>query len=137
LYPKDFKVFISFYSYTLLRGEFFLSDSWIERSKKILEYIKKLEDTKGKDRLDYVRSIRFMLGAFEGSLKGWIFWINNPDIMTKFTLEEIEEMNRKLTGFIRSFIEYDLEITQKGIDKGLLAKRKIPKRRRIAEEIYI
>jgi hypothetical protein len=66
-----------------------------------------------------------------------VFWINNPDIMTEFTLEEIEEMNRKLSGFIRSFIEYDLEITQKGIDKGLLAKRKVTKKRRIGEEIYI
>ena len=114
-----------------------MSDNWIQKTKKILEYIKKLEDAKSKDRLDYVRSIHFMLEALEGSLRGWVYWINNPNIVTKFTLEEMEEMNRKLTEFVRSFIEYDLEITQKGIDKGLLAKRKVRKKRRITEEIYI
>jgi hypothetical protein len=114
-----------------------LSVSWIQRNQKILDYIKRLEDVKGKDRLEYVRLIRFMLGALEGSLKGWLFWINNPDIMTKFTLEELEEINHKLIEFVHLFIEYDLEITQKGIDKGLLAKKQVRKKRRIAEEIYI
>ncbi|MFB0523475.1 MAG: hypothetical protein ACETV1_06945, partial [Candidatus Bathyarchaeia archaeon] len=83
------------------------------------------------------RSIRFMLGALHTSLTGWMQWVNSPDIMTQFTEKDLEEVSRKLTEFPRSFIEYDLEITKKGADKGLKAKRRARRRRRATEGIYI
>jgi len=112
-----------------------LSSGWIQSCQKILERIKDLERTEGKDRLEYVRSIRFMLGALQRSILGWMQWINNPDIMTKFTEEELSEINKKMAEFTRAFIEYDLEMTKKGAEKGLEAGRR--SRRRGREVIYI
>ena len=112
-----------------------MSSGWIQSCQKILERIKDLERTEGKDRLEYVRSIRFMLGALQRSILGWMQWINNPDIMTKFTEEELSEMNKKIAEFTRAFIEYDVEITKKGAEKGLEAGRRT--RRRGREVIYI
>jgi len=112
-----------------------LSSGWIQSCQKILERIKNLERTEGKDRLEYVRSIRFMLGALQRSILGWMQWINNPDIMTKFTEEELSEINKKMAEFTRAFIEYDLEMTKKGAEKGLEAGRR--SRRRGREVIYI
>jgi len=114
-----------------------LSSGWIRSCEKILERIKDFEKMKEKDRLEYVRSIRFMLGALQRSLLGWMQWINNPDVMTRFTEEELREMSKKITEFTRAFIEYDLEITKKGIEKGLEAGRRVQREARGREEIYI
>jgi len=94
-----------------------LSEMWIQTSKRILDQIKKMEDEAEKDRLELVRSIRFMLASVHRSLLGWMQWVNNPDIMTRFSKEDLEEMNKKLAEFTRSFIEYDLEVTRKGQGK--------------------
>jgi hypothetical protein len=114
-----------------------LSSGWIQSCQRILERIKDLERAEDKDRLEYVRSIRFMLGALQRSILGWMQWINNPDIMTRFTQEELSEMNKKIAEFTRAFIEYDLEITKKGAEKGLEATRRARGRARGREIIYI
>ena len=87
-----------------------MSGSWIQDCKKILDQINTLED-EGKDRLDMVRTIRFILYALQRSLSGWLEWINNPNVMTKFTLKELKEINNNLSKLTRPFIEYDCEIT--------------------------
>jgi len=112
-----------------------MSSNWIQSSKEILEQIGKLEEKKDKDRLDYVRSLCFMISALHRSLNGWVQWVNNPDIIAQFTKEELDGMNEKLTEFTRSFIEYDLEITNKGVEKGLGERR--AERGDRAEAFYI
>ncbi len=107
----------------------FLSEVWIKTSEKILDHIKRLEEAKERDRLELVRSLRFVLSALQRSLLGWIQWVNNPDIMTRFTKEELEEMNKELSNFTRSFIEYDLEATKLGAKKGLRPKKKVRKKK--------
>ena len=114
-----------------------MSSGWIQSCQRILERIKDLEKTDEKDRLEYVRSIRFMLGALQRSIMGWMQWINNPDIMTRFTKEELGEMNKRIAEFTRAFIEYDLEITKKGEEKGLEASRRARGRTGRREVIYI
>jgi hypothetical protein len=114
-----------------------MSSDWIQSSKMVLEQIGTLEEKKDKDRLEYVRSLRFVIIALNRSLTGWMQWVSNPDIMTQFAKEELDEMNQKLTEFTRSFIEYDLEVTKKGEEKGLGAKRRAERKRREVEEIYI
>ena len=104
-----------------------LSEMWTQVSEKILDQIKSLEDAKGRDRLELVRSLRFMLSALQRSLLGWMQWVNNPDIMTRFTQEDLTEMNKRLSEFIRSFIEYDLEATNLGAQRGLKVKKKVKK----------
>jgi len=56
-------------------------------------------------------------------------WVNNPDIMTRFTQEDMEKMNKKLSDFTRSFIEYDLETTKLGETRGLKAPKKVKKKK--------
>lgn len=114
-----------------------MSDRWVQSSKKMLDQIKKLEEVEDKDRLDHVRSIRFMLGALHRSLLGWMQWVNNPDVMSRFTKGDLEEMDKKLSDFTRSFIDYDLEVTKKGAEKGLKARRRIERRREAEEVFYI
>ena len=102
-----------------------MSDRWFQISKSILDRIEKLEKSGKKDRLEHVRSMRFVLNALQRSLLGWMQWVNNPDVMARFTEEELEEMDKKLTEFTRSFIEYDMKVTKKGEEKGLESQRRI------------
>ncbi len=105
-----------------------LSERWIQDSKQILKEMEKL--SKGKDRLDMVRSMRFSLYALQRSVVGWFTWVNNPDVMARFSLEELKEINETLTKFAESYIEYDIKATEKRT--GMPKKR--GKRRK--EEFY-
>lgn len=111
-----------------------MSERWIRSSERLLDQIKSLEEVKGKDRLELVRSVRFMLGALQRSLMGWTQWVNNPDIMTRFTKEDLEKMNKSLSKFVRSFIEYDLEATKLGAERGLKTRRRVGRKRKERDE---
>jgi len=124
-------------SYSLGREDLTLNSGWIQSCQRILEKIKDLEKTEEKDRLEYVRSIRFMLGARQRSIVGWMQWINNPDIMTRFSEEEHREMNKRIAEFTQAFIKYDMEITKKGEEKGLEVSRRARRGSRGREAIYI
>ena len=87
-----------------------MSERWVQDCKRILDQIQKLEDIKG-DRLDTVRKIRFTLYALQRSVSGWTEWINNPDVMASFSLEELKKISRSLAKLTQPFIEYDCEIT--------------------------
>ncbi len=112
----------------LTGGRQTLSEGWMRVSERIIEQLKKLEDTKGKDRLELVRSLRFVLGVLQRSLVGWTQWVGNPDIMTMFSEEDLEKMTKKLAEFTRSFIEYDMKMTSLGAEKGLTAPKKPTKK---------
>ena len=113
-----------------------MSETWIQSSEKILDRIKDLEKIEGKDRLELVRSLGFMLGALHRSLLGWMQWVNNPDILIRFTQEDLEGMNKNLSELVRSFIEYDIEATKLGAEKGLKARKKV-KREERPEGFYV
>jgi hypothetical protein len=105
-----------------------MSDRWIQVSKNILDQMEKLKETEGKDRLELVSSMRFAIRALEMSLAGWKGWVNNPDVMTKFTEEELRRMNKKLSEFTQSFLKYDMKVTAMGAQKGLKAAKKVRKK---------
>jgi len=113
-----------------------LSEKWIQISKKILDQIKRLEEAKERDRLELVRSLRFMLSALQRSLLGWMQWVSSPDIMARFTQEDLEKMNKKLSEFTRSFVEYDLEATKLGAQRGLKARKKVKKKKEERADIF-
>ena len=113
-----------------------LSERWVQVSEKVLDQIKRLEEAKGRDRLELVRSISFMLSALQRSLLGWMQWVNPPDIMTRFTQEDLEEMNKKLSELSRSFIEYDLEATKLGAQRGLKTRKTVKKKKEERPEIF-
>ena len=107
-----------------------MSEGWIGISEKILDQLKRLEETKGKDRLELVRSLRFVLSVLHRSLLGWTQWVNSPDIMTIFTQEELKKMTEQLAKMTQSFVEYDLKITSLGVKKGLKTPKKVAKNKR-------
>ena len=113
-----------------------LSERWVRSSERILDRIASSGEVEGKDRLDFVRSIRFMLGALQRSLLGWMQWVNNPDIMIRFTQEDLEKMNKNLSEFVRTFIEYDLEVTKLGAERGLKARKKVERKRKERTDIF-
>ena len=107
-----------------------MSESWIKVSERILDQLKSIENTKGKDRLELVRSLRFVLNALQRSTIGWAQWVNNPEIMTIFSQNDLEDMTKKLSEFSRFFIKYDLDMTSLGVKKGLKTLKKVPQKKR-------
>ncbi|MCD6529639.1 DUF2153 family protein [Candidatus Bathyarchaeota archaeon] len=91
-----------------------MSERWVAGCERILEQIRSLSYAKDQDRLEVVRSMRFTLNAIYRSVVGWLGWVNNPDVMAEFSLEELKEMNETLIKFAESFIEYDAKVTSKG-----------------------
>ena len=57
-------------------------------------------------------------------------WVNNPDIMTKFTQKDLEKMNKRLSKFTRDFIKYDVEATKLGTQIGLKAIKKVSRKKK-------
>jgi hypothetical protein len=112
------------------RWETALSDGWIRVSEKIIKQLKQLEETKGIDRLEMVRSLRFVLGVLQRSLVGWTQWVGNPDIMTIFSEDDLQNMTKTLAEFTRTFIEYDLKMTSLGAAKGLKAPKKFTNKKK-------
>lgn len=106
-----------------------MSEGWIRVSEKIIDQLKHLQGIKDKDRLELVRSLRFVLGVLQRSLLGWTQWVNNPDIMTIFTQEELKEMTEQLAKLTQRFVEYDLEVTSLGVKKGLKTPKKVSKKK--------
>jgi len=107
-----------------------LSEGWIRVSERILDQLKRLEDTKDKDRLELVKSLRFVLSVLQRSLIGWTQWVGNPDIMTIFSQEDLETMTKTLSEFTRSFVEYDLKMTSLGVKKGLKSPKKVAEKKK-------
>jgi hypothetical protein len=114
-----------------------LSEGWVQTSETLLEQIRESSAEKDKDRLDLVQSMMFSLHALHRSLQGWIDWVNNPDIVSAFNKEELDEMTKKITEFTEAFIKYDVEVTQRGAQKSLRTKKPAqPAERRSLEDIF-
>lgn len=107
-----------------------MSGRWVKVSEKVLDQLKRMEGTKERDRLELVRSMSFVLRALEMSVVGWMQWVNNPDIMTKFTQKDLEKMNKRLSKFTRDFIKYDVEATKLGTQIGLKAIKKVSRKKK-------
>lgn len=97
--------------------------NWIERSQKTLEQIRNLRAKPDQDRLDIIRNMRFCLGALGQSVAGWMQWMNSPEIMATFDREELQKMGDSVMDMIEKFIEYDINITEEGMRKGLAKRR--------------
>jgi len=113
-----------------------LGEEWVQTCEGLLEQIRKFSAENDKDRLDLVQSMMFSLHALHRSLLGWMEWVNNPDVMTSFEKEELDEMSKRITEFTESFIKYDLEVTKKGVEQGLRARTRVERRRREREEDF-
>ena len=63
-------------------------------------------------------------------------WVNNPDVMTRFTQEDLKKMNKQLADFTHSFIEYDLDATRLGGQRGLKAKKRVREKKEGRAEVF-
>ncbi len=90
-----------------------LSD-WIQTSREVLKRLKELQEIPSADRLDLLKSMNYSLRAIERSIIGWLEWINNPNLMASFSLEEIKEMHKTILDFAIKFLEYDIQVTKMG-----------------------
>ncbi len=97
--------------------------SWIDRIQKTLDMLKELREKRNQDRLDLVRTMRYGFGALSQSLGGWMQWVNSPEVMSQFTQEELQEMSDTILDLVTKFVEYDRDITDCGMKKGLGKQR--------------
>jgi hypothetical protein len=100
-----------------------MHQDWIQRSENTLHQIKKLMENTEQDRLELVRVMRFAMTALGQSLGGWMQWINSPEIMSNFTQKELYEMTKTMTDMVTQFIDYDVKVTNMGMEKGLAKRR--------------
>jgi len=57
------------------------------------------------------------LNALDRSVHGWRSWIGSLRLMSRFTEDELREMEESLVKIVRDFVEYDVAVTQKHKDK--------------------
>jgi len=96
-----------------------MGERWIQECTEYLKHIRDALGTEEPDRLDLVRMMHASLLALNHSVWGWLQYVNNPDIMGKFTREELDEIGGFLNKFAEEFIEYDIKVTKVGMAKGL------------------
>ena len=97
--------------------------NWVERSQKTLEQLKEIRGKKEQDRLDRVRSMRFALITIGQSIAGWMQWVNSPEVMANFSKEELEIMSETIMDMVEKWVEYDINITTEGMQKGVAKQR--------------
>ena len=100
-----------------------MNQGWIERTQKTIDQLQKIKEKRDIDRLEIVTAMRFSFGALSQSLGGWMQWVNSPEIMSQFTREELLDISDKLIDMITVFVEYDKDITDFGMQKGLGKQR--------------
>ena len=100
-----------------------MNQGWIERTQKTIDQLQKIKEKRDIDRLEIVTAMRFSFGALSQSLGGWMQWVNSPEIMSQFTREELLDISDKLIDMVSVFVEYDREITDYGMQKGLGKQR--------------
>jgi len=96
-----------------------MGEQWIEECNKYLSRIRESTETEAPDRLEVVRSMHTALLAINHSTLGWLQYVNNPDIMSMFDLPELEEIQLTLNKFAEAYILNDIEVTKKGMRKGM------------------
>jgi hypothetical protein len=94
-----------------------MSERWVKVNQQILNRMEKLASEDDKDRLKVVNSILFSLNALERSIKGWKSWAQNMNIISRFDLDELQEIDEALRQQTTTIIEYDMEATDRWKDK--------------------
>jgi len=79
--------------------------SWIERTQKTIDKLRAIKEKRDADRLEIITGMRF------------------SEIMSQFTREELLEMSDTLIDMVAQFLEYDMKITDYGMQKGLGKQR--------------
>ena len=95
-----------------------MGEKWLEECEMHLKQVRAALLLKDADRLDLVKSMHRAILALNHSVLGWFQYVNNPDIMSMFSIDELNEFSDSLNKFAESFIQQDIKITKKGMEKG-------------------
>lgn len=90
-----------------------MSQKWIAESEQLLKMIEKLQGKADRDRLEVINTMLFTLSALDRSAKGWRRWIQNLGFMSRFSVDELAEMEQELVKCVQPFIQYDIDVTKK------------------------
>ena len=96
-----------------------MGEQWIQECNEFLRRIRDSPTAEAPDRLELVRSMHTALLAINHSTLGWLQYVNNPDIMSLFDLGELTEIRRTITEFAEAYVLNDIEVTEKGMKKGM------------------
>ena len=96
-----------------------MSEQWIRECNELLQEIRASMKVENVDRLQLVTVMYKALMAVNHSVLGWFQYVNNPDIMSMFDVEELAEITETMNKFAEAFVSHDIEITEKGMVKGL------------------
>jgi len=94
-----------------------LAENWFSQSQELLKALEEAASRKEEDRLELFSAMVFALNAIERSLLGWRGWMQNLQLMSKFSEDELREMKRELIKEAQGFIKYDVEVSIKHKDK--------------------
>jgi hypothetical protein len=94
-----------------------LTERWISQSEHLLKAMERLSAKKGRDRLEIITSMLLALNALDRSVHGWRSWIGSLRLMSRFTEDELREMEESLVKIARDFVKIDIAVTQKHKDK--------------------
>lgn len=94
-----------------------MTERWISQNEEMLKALAELASKKGEDRLELVNAMIFALNAIDRSIHGWRSWIQNLQLMSKFSEDELVEMKKGLIEKAQEFIEYDTSVTEKHKEK--------------------
>ena len=103
-----------------------MAERWVSQSRELLKALEELASKKGEDRLELVNSMIFTLNTIDRSIQGWRSWIQNLQLMSKFTEEELRDMKEGLIKGARDFIEYDIQVSEEHREKipGIVVARR-------------
>jgi len=94
-----------------------MAERWISQNQELLKTLGELLSKKEEDRLELVNAMVYALNAIDRSIHGWRSWIQNLQLMAKFSEEELREMKKGLVEKAQEFIEYDTEVTESHKEK--------------------
>jgi hypothetical protein len=63
--------------------------------------------------LEVINTLLLTLSALDRSGKGWRRWIQNLGFMSRFSVDELVEMEEELVKSVKPFIQFDIEVTKK------------------------
>jgi hypothetical protein len=110
-----------------------LSEQWLQRTEKILNVLKENKDKTNKDRLETINSILYSLNALDRSIKGWRRWASNLTFMTRFSTDELRQMEVGLIDVVHNFIEFDADTTKRHQSKIPKVRFRVRRRQPLAD----
>jgi hypothetical protein len=109
-----------------------LAEQWTNQSEKILHKLTTLTQEQDRDRLAIINALILALNVMDRSVQGWRKWIQNLNFMAQFSEDELKAIEQGFVKLVRSFIEYDIDITKQHEDK--LPQMRLTRRRKRKKE---